>query len=126
MRSNHEVSLLKEMKETLKLAIENLVGQEIRMLQLGRTHTPSFMLEELSVSIRESKREVRHLTEVLTQKEKLTLVKKMVRETVEEEIERTIQQRGNPCLRCVHLRYYDWKLNPYENFPVGTNRDLCK
>ncbi len=113
---------MKEMKETLKLAIEDLVGQEIRLLQLGRTHTPSFVLEELSVSIRESKREVTHLTEALTQKERATLVKKMIRETVEEEIERTVQHRRNPCLRCVHLRYYDWELNPHENFPIGTSR----
>jgi len=110
------------MKETLKSAIENLVSQEIRLLQLGRTHTPSLMLEALSVSIRESKREVAHLTEVLPRKERATLVKKMIRETVEEEIERTIQQRGNPCLRCIHLRYYDWELNPYENFPIGSSR----
>jgi hypothetical protein len=113
---------MKEMKDTLKSAIENLVSQEIRLLQLGGAHTPSFVLEELSVSIKESKREVALLTQSLTQKERAILVKKMIRETVEEEIDRTVQHRGNPCLRCVHLRYYDWELNPHEKFPIGTNR----
>ena len=114
MRSNK-----KEFKEALKSTIENLVIQEIRLLQLARTHTPPFMLEEMAVSIKESKREVVLLAESLTQRERASLIKRMVREAVEEEIERTVQHRGNPCLHCVHLRYYDWELNPHATFPVG-------
>jgi hypothetical protein len=114
-----------ESKEALRLVIEHLVGQEIRRSQFGRLLTPSFILEELSVSIKESKREVALLTESLTQKERTTLIKRMIREAVEEEIERTVQHRGNPCLRCGHLRYYDWELNPHENFPTGTRRAMA-
>ena len=110
----------KELNAALKPAVENLVGQEIRLLQLVRVHSPSFVLEEISASVRETKREVALLTEALTQKEKTTLIKKMIRQAVEEEIERTVQHRGNPCLRCGHLRYYDWELNPHADFPVGT------
>ena len=117
MRSNK-----KESKEALKSAIESLVNQEIRLVQLGRVHSPSFVLEEISVSVRESKREVALLTDALNQKEKTTLIKKMIREAVEEEIERTVQHRGNPCLRCGHLRYYDWELNPHTAFPMGMER----
>ncbi len=112
----------KELNNALKPAIENLIGQEIRLLQLDRMHGPSFVLEEISASVREAKREVFLLTEALPQKEKVTLIKKMIREAVEDEIERTVQYRGNPCLRCDHLRYYDWELNPHERFPVGVNR----
>ena len=112
----------KESKEALRSVIEHLVGQEIRLSQFSRVHTPSFILEELSVSIRESKKEVALLAESLTQKERATLIKRMVREAVEEEIERTVQHRGNPCLRCVHLRYFDWELSPHERFPLGTQR----
>lgn len=117
MRSNK-----KELKKALKSTIENLVVQEIRLLQLARTHTPPFILEEMADSIKESKREVLLLTESLAQTGKTTLIKKMIREAVEEEIERTVQHRGNPCLRCTHLRYYDWELEPHENFPTGISR----
>jgi hypothetical protein len=115
-------STKKESKEALRSVVEHLVGQEIRLSQFSRVHTPSFLLEELSVSIKESKKEVALLTESLTQKERATLIKRMIREAVEEEIERTVQHRGNPCLRCGHLRYYDWELNPHENFPTGIRR----
>jgi hypothetical protein len=115
-------STKKESKEALRSVIEHLVDQEIRLSQFSRVHTPSFLLEELSVSIKESKREVALLSESLAQRERATLIKRMIREAVEEEIERTVQHRGNPCLRCGHLRYYDWELNPHENFPTGTRR----
>jgi len=112
-------------KAELRSAIENLVCQEIRLLHFGRIQTPAFVLEELSASIRESKREVVLLTQSLTEKERAALIKKMVRDAVEEEIERTIQQRGIPCLRCTHLRYYDWELNSHEQFPMGTSRAVA-
>jgi hypothetical protein len=122
MGPNKKTPYKKEMKEELKLAVEHLVGQEIRLLQFDRVHSPSFILEELSISVKESKKEVIDLTQSLAQKERTTLIKKMFRETVDEEIERTVQHRGNPCLRCGHLRYYDWELNPHENFPMGKSR----
>ena len=118
-------STKKESKEGLRSVIEHLVGQEIRLSQLNRVHSPPFLLEELSVSIKESKKEAALLTESLTQKERATLIKRMIREAVEEEIERTVQHRGNPCLRCGHLRYYDSELNPHETFPTGTRRTMA-
>jgi len=124
MRPNKKASDKKEIREKLKPEIENLVCQEVRLLHFGRIHIPSFVLEELTVSIHESKGEVVLLTQSLDQKERATLIKKMVRNAVEEEIERTVQQRGNPCLRCTHLRYYDWELNPHEHFPMGTRRAM--
>ncbi len=112
----------KELKEALKVAVEDLVGQEIRLLQFGRVHAPSFIIDELSLSIKQSKREVTHLTQSLTPKERATLIRKMIREAVDEQIERTVEHRGNPCLRCGRLRFYDAELNAYERLPVGTGR----
>jgi len=125
MKSKRKESKEKATDAALKSAIENLVCQEIRLLHFGRIHPPSFVLEELSVSIHESKREVVLLTQSLTEKERAALIKKMVRDAVEEEIERTVQRRGIPCLRCTHLRYYDWELNPHEQFPMGTRRAMA-
>ena len=125
MRSNKKRPRKEERADTLKSAVENLVSQEIRCLQLGRINSPSFILEELSLSIIESKREVVLLTQSLVEKERTTLIKKIIREAVEEEIERTVQHRGIPCLRCTHLRYYDWELNPHEQFPKGTRRAMA-
>ena len=122
MRSNKKGPRKKETEEILKSAVENLISQEVRFLQLDRINPPPFILKELSLLIIESKRKVVLLIESLTQKERERLIRKMVREAVEGEIERTVQHRGNPCLRCVHLRYYDWELNPHESFPMGTRR----
>lgn len=109
----------------MKSAIENLVCQEIRLLHLTRIDMPSFVLEELSVSIQESKREVVLSSRSLAEKERTARIKRMVRDAIEEEIERTVQQRGIPCLRCTHLRYYDSELNPHEQFPMGTRRAMA-
>jgi hypothetical protein len=122
MRSNKKGPRKKETEGTLKTAVENLINQEVRFLQLDRINPPSFILEEISLLIIESKREVVLLTESLPQKERERLIRKMIREAMEEEIERTVRHRGNPCLRCVHLRYYDWEMNPHERFPMGTQR----
>jgi hypothetical protein len=84
--------------------------------------TPSIVVEGITGTVKDLKREVVNLTQSITQKERASLIKKMIREAVEEEIERTVQHRGNPCLRCSHLRYYDWEMNPHEEFPIGTRQ----
>lgn len=122
MRTKRKASEKKEIRETLKSSIDTLVCQEIRLLQLSRVHAPSFVVEDVSFLIRESKREVMDLTDSLAAKERSTLLKKMIREAVEEEIERTIQHRGISCLRCSHMRYYDSELHPHDQLPMGANR----
>ena len=119
MSTKRKVSDRNQIRESLKTTIDGLVCTEIRLLQFGRIHAPSFILEGLSLSIRESKREVAGLTHSLTPKDRSALVKTMIREAVEEEIERAVQHRGIPCLRCSHLRYYDSELNPHDTLPVG-------
>jgi len=109
----------RELKVALKPTIENLVCQEIRLLHFERMDTPSLIVEGIAATVRELKKELVNLTQSIAQKERTSLIKRMIRETLEEEIERTVQHRGNPCLRCSHLRYYDWEMNPHEKFPVG-------
>ena len=108
----------KELKAALKPTIEDLICQEIRLIHFERMHTPSLVVEGIAATVRELKRELVNLTQSVAQKERAGLIKRMIREAVEEEIERTVHHRGNPCLRCSHLRYYDWEMNPHEKFPV--------
>jgi hypothetical protein len=110
------------LREKLKPVLEDLVCKEIQLLHLEQIGTPAVVVEEITVSIRELKREIVRTTESLEQRKRAALIKRIIREAMDEEIERTIRQRGNPCLRCVHMRYYDATLTSHEAFPVGTER----
>jgi len=114
-------STKQELKDSLKPAIENLVCQETRLIHFRRMGAPSFVMEGTVEAIRELKRELVGLTQAIARPERPDLIKKMIGEAVEEEIERTVRMRGNPCLRCSHLRYYDWEMNPHEEFPMGAS-----
>ena len=110
----------KPAEETLKATVDNLVRQEVRLLHLERLGAPSFVLGGLATTIREMKKELINVMDCLPQREGEGLIKRMIREALEEEIERTVGQRGKPCLRCARLRYYDSELTPHFRFPVGT------
>jgi len=110
----------KPAEEALRATVDNLVRQEVRLLHLERLGAPSFVLGELTTTIREMKRELINLIDCLPQRKGDGLIKRMIREALEEEIERTVEQRGKPCLRCGRLRYYDSELTPHFRFPVGT------
>ncbi len=110
------------MKKALKLAIENLIGYEIRRLRSEQVHTPPFVVEEVIYAIRESKRQVADLARSMPQKERTTLIRKLIREAVDGEIERALQTRKVRCLRCTHMRYYDREGVPYVNFPIGVRQ----
>jgi hypothetical protein len=122
MRPNKKASNKKEIREKLKPEIENLVCQEVRLMHFGRIRTPALLVEEITVSIKELKREVSDLTQSLAQKERISVIRKLIQEALDDEIERTIQQRGNFCLRCAHMRFYDEELSPHAAFPTGTKR----
>ncbi len=111
----------RELRDSLKPSVENLVCQETRLIHFRRMGAPSFVMEGTLETIKELKRELVSLMQTVAQPERPGLVKEMIGEAVEEEIERTVRQRGNPCLRCSHLRYYDSEMNPHEEFPMGAN-----
>ncbi len=110
-----------ELKETLKFGIKTLIFQEVRLLRLKRAFTPNILLETESRSLEETKHEITKLVLGLSGEEREGLLKKMVLETVNEEIDRAIQLRGNRCLRCTHVRYYDRAGLPHAALPAGSS-----
>ena len=110
------------MRKALKLAIETLVHQEVRLLRLGQMEAPALVVREVSCAIRESKRQVIDLTQSMAHKEKVSLIKKLIQQAVDDEIERSLQMRKIRCLRCSHMRYYDRERTPYVNFPIGIHQ----
>jgi hypothetical protein len=113
----------KELKRAIKIGIKTLIIQEIRLLRLERTFTPSLIMDEVSRSIQESKKEVAKLAKAIAQKERAALLRKMIRQTVDEEIDRAIELRKTRCVRCLHGRFYDEAGTPHANLPVKTTAE---
>ena len=116
------VSERKELREALKLAIKGLIIQEFRVLRLEQSYTPSFVRDEMAHSIQEAKREIIGLVRRIPSQERNALIKRFIRQSVDEEIDRAIQLRENRCLRCLHMRFYDEARNAHVRLPVGTRR----
>lgn len=108
----------KELKGVLRLGVKMLVFQEVRLLRMEQTLTPEIVLGGISRSIGETKREIVRLTRRLSDKERTSLLRKMIQQAVDEEIDRAIQLRKNRCLRCIHGRFYDRSETPYSNLPL--------
>jgi len=112
----------KELKETLKLGIKTLILQEVRLLRLERTFTPHIIIEEMSQSIQETKKTIIKLTRSMDNKERTALLKRMIRQAVDEEIDQAIQLRKTRCIRCLHGRFYDEEGTAHLNLPVGIHK----
>jgi hypothetical protein len=112
----------KELREALKSVIKNLILQEVRVIQLGHSSPPPFILDEMVRSIEEAKREVMALVRWLPSGEREVLVKRLIRQSVDEEIDQAIRIRQKRCFRCVHVRYFDEEGTVHSNFPVGGER----
>ena len=108
----------KELKRVLRLGVKTLVFQEIRFLRMGQVLTPEIVLGGISRSIEETKREIVRLTRRLSDKERTSLLRKMIQQAVDEEIDRAIQLRKNRCLRCIHGRFYDRSETAYSSLPL--------
>ena len=112
----------KDTKTSLELAVQNLITQEIRFLQLERNLTPSLVSESVSSSVEEAKKEVMRTAQGMDQEERAELTKKVIREVIDEEIQQAIQLRKTRCFRCINIRFYDEKGAPHLNLPIGTRR----
>ncbi len=112
----------KESREALRLGIRNLVCQEVRLLRLERTFTPHLIREAESQSIQEAKRDIVRLVQAIAVKERAVLLKKMIREVLDEEINRAIRLRKTRCLRCIHMRYYDREGRPHVRLPIDARQ----
>ena len=110
----------KELREAVKLGIKTLIIQEVRLLRLEHSFTPRIMIDEVSRSIQGTKKEITKLTKAVGQKERAGLLKKMSRQSVDEEIDRAIELRKTRCIRCLHGRFYDEAGTAYVNLPTET------
>lgn len=113
----------KELREAIKFGIRTLILQEVRLLRLEHSFTPRIIIDEMSRSIQETKKEIIKLTRTIAQKERGTLLKKMLRRAVDEEIDRAIQLRRTRCVRCLHGRFYDEEGIGHEGLPVRTRAE---
>jgi hypothetical protein len=112
----------KELREALKLVIKGLIIQETRRAQLEQSSSPSFVLDEMLRSIEEAKREVIVLVRLMRPRERETLIKRLIRQSVDEEIDQAIKVRQKRCFRCTHVRYFDETGAPHVAFPLGEER----
>jgi len=55
----------------------------------------------------------------MAQEERDALIKKMVQQSLEEEIDRATDLRRNRCLRCVRIRYFDKGGTNHSSLPHG-------
>ena len=110
----------KELRKAIRLGIRTLILQEVRLLRLERAFTPNVMIDEMSQSIRETKRTIIKLTQSMEDKRRTVLLKRMIRQTVDQEIDRAIELRKTKCVRCLHRRFYDEAGTAYTNLPLET------
>ncbi len=110
----------KELKEAIKLGIKTLIIQEVRLLRLEHSFTPHIIIDEMSQSIRGTKGGIVKLAKAIAQKERAVLLKKMIRQAVDEEIDRAIELRKTRCIRCLHGRFYDEAGTAHVNLPIKT------
>jgi len=113
----------KELREAIKLGVKTLILQEVRLLRLERSFTPHVIVEEISHSIQGTKKEIVKLTKTMAQKERTVLLKKMIRQAVDEEIDQAIRLRKTRCIRCLHGRFYDGEGAAHMNLPVRTRAE---
>jgi hypothetical protein len=111
-----------ELRDALKLAIKTLILQEVRILRLEQGFTPHIVIDEMSRSIQETKKTVIKLTRAMKDKGNGALLKRMILQAVNEEIDRAIQLRKTKCIRCLHGRFYDEEGTAHLNLPVGIHR----
>ncbi len=114
----------RELRQAVKLGIKTLILLEVRLLRLERGFTPHIIIEEMSQSIRETKREVSRLAMAFGQKERGPLLKRIIRQAVDEEIDRAIELRKTKCIRCLHGRFYNAVGVAHVNLPVETRAEV--
>ena len=110
----------KELKRAIKIGIKTLIIQEVRLLRLEHTFTPALIIDEMAHSIQKSKKEIAKLAKAIAQKERAAFLRKMIRQTLDEEIDRAIELRKTRCVRCLHGRFYDEAGTAHANLPVKT------
>jgi hypothetical protein len=112
----------KELREAIKLGVKTLILQEVRLLRLERGFTPHIVIDEMTRSIEETKRTIVKLTRAMDHRERSALIKRMVRQAVDREIDRAIELRKTKCIRCLHGRFYDEEGTTHLSLPLGVHK----
>ncbi len=115
------MALDKELRKVLQYGVRSLVFQEVRLLRLKQACSPAIIVDEISRSIENTKQEIVRLVRTMSYKERTALLRKMIEQAVDEEIDRAIELRKNRCLRCIHGRFYDRSETPYSSLPLNEN-----
>jgi len=110
----------KELREALRLGIKTLILQEVRLLRLERAFIPHIIIDEMSRSIEETKRTIVKLTRAMDDRVRSALLKRMIRQAVDEEIDRAIELRKTRCVRCLYGRFYDDVGTAHVTLPLKT------
>ena len=113
----------KELKEVLRLGIKTLIIQEVRLLRMEHSFTPPIIIDEISQSIQNTRKEIMKLAKSFVLEERTTLLKRMIRRAVDEEIDRAIELRKIRCIRCLHGRFYDEEGTAYVNLPLNARAE---
>jgi hypothetical protein len=113
----------KELKKAIKIGIRTLILQEVRLLRLEHSVIPHMIIDQLSHSIRESKKDIVRLAKAMDQRERAAFLRKMICQTVDEEIDRAIELRKTRCVRCLHGRFYDEAGTAHASLPVKTTAE---
>lgn len=108
----------KERLEAIRIKIEALVSLEVRLLRTGRAFPPGIVMDEIGHSIKETKKEVIRLTRTMDRPQRKNLLRRMIRQAVDREIDRAIRLRKSKCLRCIHARFYDRMGAAFKTLPV--------
>ena len=115
-------SMENELIEILKSVIRALIVQEVRLSRLGQASPSRFVIREMRQSILESKRQVIELVKRMEPHERNPFVKRIIDQSLEEEIDLAIEARRNKCLRCIHMKYVDEEGLAYYRLPRGKGR----
>ncbi len=112
----------KKLRESLTSLIKGLIIQEVRFLQLKQSFSPQFILDEMGRSIDEIKRQVIAVVRWMPEREREVLLKRFIRQSVDEEIDQAIRLRQKKCFRCIHVRYFDEEGAPHTTLPAGDEK----
>ena len=114
-----------ELMEALRSAIKVLVIQEVRLLRVEQACPSAFLICEMKRFIQETKDRVMALTRSMDSNERNLLIKRIIDQSVEEEIDEAIEARRNKCLRCIHIRYFDESGTAHPDLPYGVGREAA-
>jgi hypothetical protein len=114
-----------DLMEALRSAIKALLVQEVRLLRTEQACPSLFLIREMKRSIQETKDRVMALTRSMDSHERNLLIKRIIDQSVEEEIDEAIEARKNKCFRCIHIRYFDESGMAYQDLPCGAGRDAA-